>query len=125
MVVMLTACKAKVLSVDPGFAPNLSYGVEYEIMGDSGEYLSAPEAAKVTFDIMKNNGSIPEYSDDIEYTMVLVDLTDIQGEECYVYRLDADEPTGTIGASYAYAYQSGNIYMQGYAGEWVLPESGN
>lgn len=107
----------------PDFAPNLSYGVEYEIMGDSGEYLEAPEAAKITFDTMRINGNIPEYSDAIEYTMVLVDITDIQGEECYVYRLDVDESTGTIGAACAYAYQSGNIYIQGYAGEWVTSAS--
>ncbi|MDR1558210.1 MAG: hypothetical protein LBS84_00685 [Clostridiales bacterium] len=104
------------------FGPNLSYSEEYEIQGDPGEYLNAAEAAKLTFDTMKANGNIPEYSDGLEYEMVLVDLADIEGEECYVYRLDVGEPSGTIGAAYAYAYQSGNIYMQGYGGQWVMPE---
>ena len=52
--------------------------------------------------------------------MVLIDLSDIEDEECYVYRLDVGEPSGTIGAAYAYAYQSDNIYMQGQGGQWLL-----
>lgn len=73
---------------------------------------------------MRDHGNIPEYSDETQYTMTLVDLVDIEGEECYLYRLDPDEPTGTIGAAYAYAYQSGNIYMQGQGGQWVQPVEG-
>lgn len=103
------------------FGPNLEYAEEYIIQGDPGEYLNVVEAAKQTFDTMRDIGSIPEYSDDTQYTMTLVDLRDIEGEECYVYRLDVDEPTGTIGAAYAYAYQSGNIYMEGYGGQFVGP----
>lgn len=104
------------------FGPNLVYTDEYAIQGDPGEYLNTAEAAKLTFDAMRDNGNIPEYSDDMEYTMTLIDLTDIEGEECYLYRLDVDEPSGTVGAAYAYAYQSGNIYMQADGGQWVRPE---
>jgi hypothetical protein len=105
------------------FGPNLEYGEEYEIQGDPGEYLNAAEGAKLTFDTMRDNDNVPNYSDDTQYTMTLVDLDDIEGEECYVYRLDVDEPTGTIGAAYAFAYQSGNIYMQGYGGQWLASAS--
>jgi hypothetical protein len=101
------------------FGPNLSYAEEYEYQGDPGEYMNPAEAAKLVFDDCKRNGYIPEYSDETEYRMVLVDLADFEGEECYVYRLDVDEPTGTIGAAYAYAYQRGIIYMQGLGGQWV------
>ena len=104
------------------FGPNLNYNEEFEIEADPGEYLSAAEGAKLTFDAMKENGNIPEYSDAVAYEMILVDLTDVEGEECYVYRLDSDEQTDTIGAGYAYAYQSGNMYMQGQGGLWVIPE---
>lgn len=104
------------------FGPNLEYDEEYVIPSDPGEYLNAAEGAKLTFDTMKANGNIPAYSDGLHYTMTLIDLSDINGEECYVYRLDVDEPSGTIGAAYAYAYQSGNIYMQGQGGQWVIPE---
>lgn len=99
--------------------PNLTYSEEYTLEGDSGDYANAAEAAKLVFDYCKENEHIPAYSDETLYTMVLVDLADIEDEECYVYRLDIDEPTGTLGAAYAYAYQSGNIYMQGYGGQWV------
>jgi len=102
------------------FGPNLEYGEEYEIQGDPGEYMNALEAAKHTFNIARDNGNIPEYSDNTEYVMTLVALESIDGEECYVYRLDIDEATGTLGAAYAFAYQSGNIYMQGYGGQYVL-----
>lgn len=103
------------------FGPNLEYYEEYQLQGDPGEYLNAAEGAKLTFDIMRENGNIPgEYSDDTHYTMVLIGLEEIESEECYIYRLEVDEPTGTIGAAYAYAYQSGNIYMQGYGSQWVI-----
>ena len=104
------------------FGPNLVYSESYEIEGDPGDYLSAAEAAKLSFDTMKEEGFVPEYSDSVQYEMILIDLADINDEECYVYRLDIDEPSGTLGAAYAYAYQSGNIYMQGYGGQWVMPE---
>lgn len=104
------------------FGPNLMYAEEYTNEGDPGDYLNTAEAAKLTFETMRDNGNIPDYSDDLEYTMTLVDITEIEGEECYVYRLDVDEPSGTIGAAYAYAYQSRTIYMQGQGGEWVRPE---
>jgi hypothetical protein len=103
------------------FGPNLVYAEEYVLQGDPGDYLNAAEAAKLTFEAMRDNGNIPDYSDGMQYTLTLADLTDVNGEECYVYRLDADDPEGTIGAAYAYAYQSGNIYMQGFGGEWVQP----
>lgn len=107
------------------FGSNLTYSEEYQLASDPGEYLSAAEAAKLTFDTMRDKGTIPEYSDDTGYTMVLVDLTDIEGEECYIYRLDIDavhDNDGALGASYAYAYQSGNIYMEGQMGQWIMPE---
>ncbi|MDR1511017.1 MAG: copper amine oxidase N-terminal domain-containing protein, partial [Synergistaceae bacterium] len=104
------------------FGPNLEYAEEHTSQGDPGEYLNAAEGAKLIFDAMKANGNIPAYSDSLQYTMTLVDLADINGEECYVYRLDVDEPSGTIGAAYAYAYQSVNIYMQGQGGQWVMIE---
>lgn len=102
------------------FGQNLTYEEKYEHMGDSGEYLNAAESAKLTFDIVRDNGNIPEYSDDTEYKMIFVDIKDIESEECYVYVLDIDEPTGTKGAAYAFAYQSGNIYMEGYGSQWVM-----
>ena len=102
------------------FGRNLEYREEHTLQGDPGEYLSTFEAAKVTFDTAKENGNIPDYSDSTEYTMVLVGIEDIEGEERYLYRLDIDEPTGTVGAAYAYAYQSGKIYMEGYGGQFVL-----
>ena len=109
---------------DGDLLSNFEYIEEYEIQGDSGDYLNAAEAAILTFDMVKNNGSIPDYSDNTVYTMVLVDLTDIDGEECYVYRLDVADPTGTIGAAYAYAYQSGNVYIQGEGNKWVQTAAG-
>lgn len=111
-------------TIDDDSGSNLGYAEEYTIQGDLGDYLNASEAAKLTFDTMRDHGNIPEYSDETQYTMTLVDLVDIEGEECYLYRLDPDEPTGTIGAAYAYAYQSGNIYMQGQGGQWVQPVEG-
>jgi hypothetical protein len=101
------------------FGPNLAYAEEYQYLDDPGASLNPAEAAKLVFETCKDNGNIPEYSDATEYQMVLVDLTDIEGEDCYVYRLDVDEPTGTIGAAYAYAYQSGAIYMEGQGSQWV------
>jgi hypothetical protein len=104
------------------FGPNLEYREEIVALSDPGEYINAAEGAKYTFDAVRDNGYVPEYSDATQYTMVLVDIAALYegGEECYVYRLDIDEPTGTLGAAYAYAYQSGNIYMEGYGGEFVL-----
>ncbi len=103
------------------FGPNLEYTEEHLSVGDPGDYLNAAEAAKLTFDTMRDKGNVPEYSDSAHYTMTLIDITDIEGEECYLYRLDVESPDGTNGAAYAYAYQSGNIYMQGQGGQWVLP----
>jgi ribosomal protein S18 acetylase RimI-like enzyme len=103
------------------FGPNVGYAEEYPSTGDSGDYLNAAEAARLTFDAMRENGNIPEYSDDAQYVMVLVDIADIAGEECYVYRLDAYGFDGAIGAAYAYAYQSGTIFMQGHGGQWLQP----
>lgn len=104
------------------FGPNLTYSEEYELASDAGDYLNAFVAAKVVFEMARDNGNVPEYSDDTEYTMVLVGLEAIEGtdQECYLYRLDVAEPTGTIGAAYAYGYQSGNIYMQGFGEQFVL-----
>ena len=103
------------------FGPNLEYAEEHLSVGDPGDYLNAAEAAKLTFDTMRDKGNVPEYSDSAQYTMTLIDITDTEGEECYQYRLDVDDPDGTNGAAYAYAYQSGNIYMQGQGGQWVRP----
>jgi len=100
--------------------PNLTYAEEYELQSDPGEYASTDEAAKLVFDFAKENENIPgEYSDDTKYTMTLIDLDTIEDEECYVYRLDVDEKTGTVGAAYGYAYQSGNVYMEGQGGQFV------
>jgi hypothetical protein len=101
------------------FGPNLEYAEEYEYRSDAGEYKNPAEGAKLTFDTMRENGNIPDYSDDKEYVMTLVDLTDVEDEECYVYSLDWGSETE--GAAYAYAYQSGNIYMQGQMGMWIQP----
>jgi hypothetical protein len=101
------------------FGQNLDYNEEYKLESDPGEYAPAYYAAKLTFDFARDNDNIPgEYSDDTEYTMTLIDLDDIEGEECYIYRLD--DKAGEIGAAYGYAYQSGNIYMQGQGGQFVL-----
>jgi hypothetical protein len=101
------------------FGPNLEYREEFELLGDPGEYLNSAEGAKYTFNAVRETDYVPEYSDSTQYIMVFVGLDVIGGEECYVYRLDIDEPTGTLGAAYAYAYQSGGIYMEGYGGEFV------
>jgi hypothetical protein len=103
------------------FGPNLSYEEEYKSQGDPGDYLNPAEAAKQTFESVKHNGYIPGYSDATEYTMTLVDLTDVNGEECYVYRFDG----GGFAAGFAYAYQSGTVYMQGQGGQWVPLEIGD
>ena len=112
------------------FGPNLEYDEEFIIQGDPGEYLNAAEAAKLTFEAMRDNGFIPEHdkntryytpTEDVQYTMTLVDLIDILGEECYVYRLIVDDPNGELGTAFAFAYQSGNIY-QGYGSEWLKTE---
>ncbi|MDR1656954.1 MAG: hypothetical protein LBT47_05290, partial [Deltaproteobacteria bacterium] len=66
---------------------------------------------------VKNNGYIPGYSDDVEYTMTLVDIADIDGKECYVYRCDTE--SGDFSAGFAFPYQSDGIYMQGQQGQWV------
>jgi hypothetical protein len=99
------------------FGPNLEYAEEYAAESDPGDYKNA---AEVTFDTARDNENIPEYSDGTSYTMTLIEIDSIDDKECYVYRLDIDEPTGTLGAGYAYAYESGNIYMQGYGGQYVL-----
>ena len=108
------------------FGRNLEYSEEYIQEGDPGEYISTYEAAAYIFNRLKENGNIPEYSDSTEYTMVLVGIEKIgeADEECYIYRLDVAEPTGTVGAAYAYAYKSGNIYMQGYESQWVIVYTG-
>ncbi|HWQ75800.1 MAG TPA: hypothetical protein VN441_10825 [Syntrophomonas sp.] len=103
------------------FGPNLAYAEEYEIPGDPGEYMNAAAAAKQTFDSARRGGHIPGYNGSVAYTMTLIDLADINGEECYVYRCDG----GAYGAGYAYAYQSGNIYMQGQDGQWVQLDIGS
>ncbi len=105
-----------VLSENIGLVPNLIFTEEYEPQGDPGEYKSAAEAANVTFNSAKLGGHITDYNCSVEYTMTLIDLTDIKGEECYVYRCGG----GDFSAGFAYAYQCDNIYMQGYGGQWVL-----
>ena len=102
------------------FGPNLAYAEEAAIDSASGEYLNPAEGAILTFNTMWDQGNIPEYSDDTDYTMVFVEMMDVDGEECYVYRLDISG-SDTLGAAYAYAYESGNIYMEGYGGQWVTP----
>jgi hypothetical protein len=99
------------------FGPNLSYAEEYEYQGDPGEYPNPAEAAKLTFDDVKTNGYIRGYSDDVEYTMTLVDIADIDGKECYVYVCNTE--SGDFGAGFAFPYQSDGIYMQGQEGQWV------
>jgi hypothetical protein len=103
------------------FGPNLSYAEEYELQGDPGEYMNAAEAAKLAFEGARLNGYIPGYSDAMEYMMTLVDLTDIDGEECYVYRCDG----GSFAAGFAYAYQIGDVYMQSQSGQWVRLDIGD
>ncbi len=94
------------------FGPNLGYAEEYQIQSDPGDYANAAEAAKLTFDALKSGGNIPKYSDSTEYIMVLINIDDIKGEECYIYRLD------DTGSNCAYAYQSGNVYYKEAGGEW-------
>lgn len=99
------------------FGPNLIYAEEYESQGYTDEYLNAAEAAKLTFNDAKDTGYIPDYSDSVEYTMTLVDIEDIDGDECYVYRCDGEDG---FAAGFAYSYQVGDIYMQGQGGQWVV-----
>lgn len=101
------------------FGPNLSYAEEIAPQGDFGDYPSPAEAAMLTFRAMRDDGRIQDYSDAKEYLMTLVDLAEINGEECYVYRCEDGE---SYGAGFAYAYQSGSVYMQGQGGQWVRPE---
>jgi hypothetical protein len=103
------------------FGPNLGYAEEYEIQGDPGEYMNPAEAAKLTFDGARLNGYIPGYNDDTEYMITLVDLADIDGEECYVYRCEG----GSFAAGFACAYQISDVYMQGQAGQWVRLDIGD
>ena len=102
------------------FGPNLEYAEEYDYQSDAGDYKNPAEAAKLTFEAMRDNENIPDYSGEASYTMTLTDIEDIEGEECYVYSLDWGSDTAE--AEYAYAYQSGNIYMQGQMGMWIKPE---
>ena len=105
------------------FGPNLEYSEEYTPEGDPGEYLSTYEAAKLVFTTVKEKGNIPEETGNTEYMIVLTGIETIgeSNEECYVYRLEITEPDGVVGApSYAYAYQSGNLYMQDDESQWVL-----
>lgn len=97
------------------FGENLTYNEEYKMQADPGDYMNCAEAAKLVFDEVKANGNIPGYSDNTEYKMTLIDLMNISGEQCHVYRCDG----GDFSAAFAYAYQSGSIYMQGHGGEWV------
>ncbi len=99
------------------FGPNLGYAEEYQNHSDPGEYKNAAEAAKLTFEALKSDSRIPEYSDDTEYTMVLVSIADIKGEPCYFYRLDEE------GVGCAYAYQSGNVYYEESGGAWVQADA--
>lgn len=108
--------------IDDDLNSNFTYVEEFTINGDFGESISPAEAAKLTFDTMKDNGSVAQYSDETQYTMTLVDLKDIKGDECYIYRLDAEGTNS--GAAFAYDYQNGKIYMQGQGGEWVQPAFG-
>jgi hypothetical protein len=92
------------------FGQNLSYGQEYTITGDSGDYVNAAESAKLTFDCLKENAGIPGYSDTLQYKLTLTDIGNINGDECYVYRLDLLGDTVETIASYAYCYQSELVY---------------
>lgn len=98
------------------FGPNLGYAEEYENHGDPGDYMNAAEAAKHIFNALKADSYIPKYSDETEYTMVLVNMDDIGGEPCYIYRMD------NISLGCAYAYQSGTIYYEKFDGAWVRAE---
>jgi hypothetical protein len=111
------------------FGPNLEYREEYISEGDPGEYLSTYEAAKLVFTTVKGRGNIPVETDNTAYTILLTGIETIgeSNEECYIYMLEIAEPDGMVGApSYAYAYQSGNLYFQGDDMQWVLvyPEIG-
>ena len=97
------------------FGPNLSYAEEYETLSDFGDNLNAAEAASITFVGIKKSGIIASYSEDIEYTMTLVDIADIEDEEAYIYRCDGGDYAG----GFAYTYQNGDIYVQGQSGLWV------
>ena len=98
------------------FGPNLGYAEEYENHGDPGDYMNAAEAAKHIFNALKADSYIPKYSDETEYTMVLVNMDDIGGEPCYIYRMD------NISLGCAYAYQSGTIYYEKFDVAWVQAE---
>jgi hypothetical protein len=103
------------------FGPNLTYAEEHQLQGDPGDYLNAAEAAKLTFDLAKIEGQISDYSDDSEYAMTLTDLAEIDGQESYVYRCEG----GGMGATFAYAYQVGRVYVQVQGGQWVRLDEGS
>jgi len=97
------------------FFPNLSYAEEYEFQDKSDGYLNASEAANTVFNDLKDSDRIIDYNDNVEYTMTLIDVISIYGEDSYIYRCDG----GNFSEEFAYSYQSGDTYRQDRDGDWV------
>jgi hypothetical protein len=101
------------------FGSNLTYAEEYEWQGDPDEHRDAAESAKLMFDDLKRCGYISG-SGNMPYTMTLIDIEDIDGNECYVYRCENRQDFIAL-----FAYRSGGTYMQARGGEWVQLDIGD
>lgn len=92
------------------FGPNLTYSEEYKLQADPGDYMNPAQGAQMVWAYVLEFGGLPAYSDDLDYQIVLVDLRDVKGAECYVYRIDSLDSGQTLG-QWAYDYQSSiNVY---------------
>ncbi|MDR1764643.1 MAG: hypothetical protein LBR77_00810 [Lachnospiraceae bacterium] len=102
--------------------PFLKYRNEIEAYSDPDGYPDAERCSVYTYEAARDHGYIPDYDSRTQYAMELYDLCALaEGEEeCYLYRLVIDEPKVTYVGAYAYAYQSGNIYMEDEYGDFIL-----
>ena len=93
-------------------SPSYVYAEEYQWEGDSGDGMSATEAAGVLYDaLLTTRGYIPG-----ELTITMTGFEDIYGSECYRYAVDA--PDGI--ASYAVNYFNSVVYLLRDSGYTVI-----
>ena len=93
---------------DPGdsrFPQGIVYTEEYTMPGDSGDGLTAMDAA-MTLTLNKLNQVYDEFNDVDPIYVTLIGLQFVQGEECYVFQVKKAQYTSTL---YAVGY-TGNIY---------------
>jgi len=101
-------------------SPNLKYREEIIVESDPGDYMSAEEGANYVFDVIRDIGFL--YDGYTDYTMVLFDIAAVSedGDECYFYWLYVEEPEQLLLDTYAYSYQSGEIYIETNDGKFDL-----